>query len=88
LSKKEFKAAKKYFDMIPLLKNIDSLYHICNEELANDYLELSSTLVKIKDGAESFDDQKSNLDIPDNTKYILQELKNITNRASKEENDE
>lgn len=30
-SKKEYKEAKKYFDMIPLLKNIGSLYNICSD---------------------------------------------------------
>ena len=33
MTKKEFKAAKKYFDMIPLLKNITELYNICDENL-------------------------------------------------------
>ena len=33
MSKKEIRAAQKYFDMIPLLNNISSLYEICTEEL-------------------------------------------------------
>ena len=32
LSKTEIKATKKYFDMIPLLKNINALYDICYNE--------------------------------------------------------
>jgi hypothetical protein len=32
LTSKEFKAAKQYFDMIPLLKNIESIYNICKDE--------------------------------------------------------
>lgn len=35
LTKKELKAAQKYFDMIPLLKNISNLYNICSEEQEN-----------------------------------------------------
>lgn len=31
LRKKEFKVAKEYFDMIPLLKNITALYDICSD---------------------------------------------------------
>lgn len=36
-SKKELKTAQKYFDMIPLLKNINSLYDICNEYMEEAY---------------------------------------------------
>lgn len=35
LSHAEIKAAKKYTDIIPLLKNIDVLYTICKEQLDN-----------------------------------------------------
>lgn len=31
LSRKEYKAAQKYFDMIPYLRNIRALYNICEE---------------------------------------------------------
>lgn len=33
MSKKEIRAAKKYFKMIPLLKNLYILYDICNDEM-------------------------------------------------------
>ena len=33
MNKQEIKAAQKYFDMIPLLKNINTLYDICKNEV-------------------------------------------------------
>lgn len=35
LSKSEIRAAKKYTDIIPLLKNINALYDICKEQIEN-----------------------------------------------------
>lgn len=40
MSKKEIKAAQKYFDMIPLLQNVDVLLDICKEELNNTDLDI------------------------------------------------
>ena len=45
MSKKECKAAQKYFDMIPLLKNINNLYDICNEK-SNQLNEIYEELYK------------------------------------------
>lgn len=39
LSKKEIKAAQKYFDMIPLLEKIDVLYNICADALDDHTLD-------------------------------------------------
>lgn len=40
MTKGEIKAAQKYFNMIPLLHNIDTLYDICIEELNNTELDI------------------------------------------------
>lgn len=43
MSKKEIRAAQEYFDMIPLLNNIDTLYNICMEEFNNANLDIVGT---------------------------------------------
>lgn len=40
MSRKEAKAAQKYFDMIPLLNNLEVLYDICIDELNTTDLDI------------------------------------------------
>jgi hypothetical protein len=51
LTSKEIKAAQKYFDMIPLLKNIESIYNICKDEFEHYiyYIEENEDIENISD---------------------------------------
>lgn len=64
LSNKENRAAQKYFNMIPLLKNITELYIICSEEVNN---ALSSE--------DDSDDDTEMYGMSDNDAYMLNLLR-------------
>lgn len=61
MGKKEIKAAQKYFDMIPLLQNIDALYNICIEEFNNTVLDTVELNERIDDLIDKTEESKENL---------------------------
>ena len=64
-SDKEISAAKKYFDIIPLLKNIDSLHNICLSQ----FISSSVYVVEDEPDIDSIDQNKD-----DSDQYFLKSL--------------
>ena len=72
-SKKEIRAMQKYFNMIPLLKNIKNVHYVC-EESHNEYLNFIEVLAYMEEQDDQIEENNEDTKNDENSEGIFKSL--------------